>query len=589
MVSTFFAKGRNLLTREQNGVLSTAVLLMILNLVTKFAGFFFLAIAASTVGANRSSDLFFAANTLPELISNVILFGAISVSVVPVLVDVLNKSGETNFLRVLNSVMNISLIFFTILGIILAIFANSIFPFFLQTVINPVQPFTEAELGTIVDMTRILLIPQIILGISTFFSSGLYAKNRVILPQLAPLFYNFGRIAGTLLFVGVFHMGVWGLVWGTLVGSIFHLVIQLPIAYELGVKYLLILDTKSRFVKEVIMLGIPRVISIAAEQIALTVDQFIALGLVAGSATTFYFAVRLISIPLVIFGGTFATAVFPSLSDAYSKRDIPKFSKILHGIIKNIFFLAIPTTVALLVLRVPLVRLTFGLFDKSNFGFDSTYMTAWVVLFFSLGLGFESLRTVLYRAFYAAHDSLRPFYSAIFVVVGGIVTGILFTNYFSHFDHFSLRELTFNLDYFLTKSDGKGGVGGLALSSSLVYFLEFVILLLFLNKKVVKVEFKQLLISFGKKLFAAVVMGVLIYSLFKLWDDVTDVAKTLNLFVLTATTFVSGLMAYIWVSYLLNDDDVSLVVKLVQRFIGIFRRKKVEEVVEVEGTETAVS
>ena len=169
MVSTFFAKGRNILTSEQNGVLSTAVLLMILNLLTKFAGFFFLAIAASAVGANRSSDLFFAANTLPELISNVILFGAISVSVVPVLIDVLNKSGETNFLRVLNSVMNISLIFFTVMAVILAVFAEQIFPFFLHTLINPVEPYTDAEVGTIIDMTRILLIPQIILGISTFF------------------------------------------------------------------------------------------------------------------------------------------------------------------------------------------------------------------------------------------------------------------------------------------------------------------------------------------------------------------------------------------------------------------------------------
>ncbi|MBN1915797.1 hypothetical protein JW796_02260 [Candidatus Dojkabacteria bacterium] len=572
MVSTVFAKGKRLLSMEQSGILSTAVLLMVLNLITKFAGFFFLAIAASTVGANRSSDIFFAANTLPELISNVILFGAISVSVVPVLIDVLNKEGEKSFLRVLNSIMNMSLLFFSFIGILLAVFARDIFPFFLQNVINPIDPFTLAEIEEIVNITRVLLIPQIVLGISTFVSSGLYSKNRIILPQIAPLFYNFGRIVGTLLFVSVFHMGIWGLVWSTLVGSIFHLIVQLPIAQELGIRYLTVLDLKSRAVREAITLGIPRVLSIATEQIALTVDQFIALGLVAGSTTTFYFAVRLISIPLAVFGSTFATAVFPSLSDAFSKRNMSKFSVILHSAINNIFFLAIPTSVVLLVLRVPLVRLTFGIFDKSTFGFDSTYMTAWIVLFFSFGLGFESLRTILYRTFYAAHDSIRPFFSAVFVVVGGIITGILFTNYFSHFDHFSLREVTFNFSYFFSKAGGRAGVGGLALSSSLIYFIEFVILILMLNKRIIKVNFKNLIISFGKKFFSAIVMGLLLYSLFKLWDDVLDVARTINLFILTSSTIISGLMVYVWISYLLNDEDVSLLAKLIRKIGGAFKK-----------------
>ncbi len=572
MLKRFWDSGKSLFVNEQNGILSTAVVLMFLNTITKFVGFFFFAIVAAVVGANRSSDLFYAASTLPELISNVILFGAISVSVVPILVEVLNKSGEKNFLRVFNSILNVSLVTFTVIGILLAIFVRDIFPFFLNNVIRPVDPYSPQEMELVIQMTRILLIPQIILGISTFISSILYAKNRVVMPQIAPLFYNIGRIIGTFIFAYFLHMGVWGLVWASFFGAALHLVIQLPLALKLGLKFKPSFDLKNRYVKETFKLGLPRILGIAAEQIATTVDQFIALGLVAGSATTFYFAVRLISIPLTIFGTTFATAAFPALTTSYAQGDMAKFKNIVHSLINGIFFLAIPTTVVLFILRVALVRLTFGAFDKSAFGFQSTYMTAWVVLFFAFGLAFETLRTVFYRVFYAAHDSIRPFFSAIFVVVAGVVSGVLFTNYFSHFNEFDLGTFTFNLSYFFEKSDGIAAVGGLSLSSSLVYFFEFLFLMFLINTRIVKLDFKKISISFAKKIFSAIVMGLVMYSIFKLWDNVLDVAKTANLLFLTSTTILSGCMVYIWVSYLMQDEDITLLIRLFQK-IGQFIKK----------------
>ena len=549
---------------------------MLLNLLTKFAGFFFLAIAASTLGADRSSDIFFAANSIPELISNVILFGAISVSVVPVLIDVLSRSGEKVFLRVLNSVLNISVLIFTILGILLAIFAKDIFPYFLQNVINPVTPYSAEEIKMIIDMTRVLLIPQIILGVSTFITSALYAKNRIVMPQIAPLFYNFGRIVGTVIFIPILGFGAWGLVWATLIGSVFHLLVQIPLAVGLKIKYLLVLETANRHVRKIVTLGLPRIVSLATEYIAITVDQFIALGLVAGSATTYFFAVRLVSIPLALFGTTFAIATFPALSKAFSTKDMKKFSDLLHSSMRYIFYLAAPTSILFLVLKLPFVRLTFGLFDRGTLDLHGTQMIAWIVLFFSLGLAFESLRTILYRAFYAVHDSFRPFFASIFVVVFGIITGILFTNYFSHFDEFRPVALLqdFNFDYFFEKSVGKAAVGGLALSSSLTFSIEFFILIILTNAHVVKIRFKSLATSLGKKLIAATVMGIVLLSLFRLWEFVLDDERTLNLFILTIVTSFSGIMTYIWVSYIIRDEDVGLILKLTRRIGRLLKTSK---------------
>jgi hypothetical protein len=48
---------------------------------------------------------------------------------------------------------------------------------------------------------EILLIPQIILGLSAFFSTWLNIYHRFIIPQLAPLFYNIGKLIGVAILV----------------------------------------------------------------------------------------------------------------------------------------------------------------------------------------------------------------------------------------------------------------------------------------------------------------------------------------------------------------------------------------------------
>jgi len=442
----------------------------------------------------------------------------------------------------------------------------------LENLVRPVTPPTPEEIDEIVMMLRVLMIPQVILGISTFVSSALNVMQRFVVPQLAPLFYNFGRITAIFVFIPFLGRSPWVLVWGTILGSLAHLLIQIPLTRHLNIKYMPVLDLQDKYFRSMIKLGLPRILGLSAEEIAIGVDRVIAYSLIDYSLTAYELAIRLIVIPMSLFGLTFSIASFPALSRAYIQKNDELFSSIFIRILNQIFFMALPVTVMLLVLRLPITRLFYGILG-SNFTWDDTRKVAWVVMFFAVGLTFESIRSFLYKTFYAIHDSRTPLFAAIFVVVGGIVTGILFTNYFSHFDELSVAHLTFNVDYFFDRSNGKAAVGGLALSSSLIYTIESISLMFILNKKYLKLSVYKFVGPLLLKSAIASATAVLAYFLYTLYNDILDTTKTSQIILLTSTTVFASASFYLWLSFLLNVREVEMIEKLVAKiFRVIFRR-----------------
>lgn len=564
MVRHTLSSIRNLLTKEQNEIISTVSILMVLSLVTKLVGMVFLSLVARQFGASRETDLFYLASAIPETITNIILLGAVSGAIIPIFVKVREKEGEDRFKLAFSSTMNLAMLSFIALSILAAIFARELVPFATELV-QQKKPLTPEEINKIVEMMRLMLIPQIVLGFSAFVSTGLNIYERFIIPQLGPLFFNVGRIIGIMIIVPMMGGSIWGLVWGTLLGSVLHLLIQIPLLRHLNFNFKLFwIDFKDNYFRQVIKLGLPRMLSLGVEQIASIVDTLIAFGLVAGSLTAYQLAVRLVSIPLNLFGATYSIAAFPTLAKLYTKVALEEFSILFHKILNQVFFLAIPVTVLLLVLRVPIVRLAYGILG-GNFSWDDTRQVAWVVLFFAIGLSFETMRSAIFRFYYAMHDSITPFVSSVFVVIGGIITGILFTNYFSHFSRFAISELTFDISYFFTKGNGLAGVGGLGLSSSVIFSVEAIVLIFILQKRGILKDPKGLIISISKKLLAGLVMLITAYAMMKLWDQVLDTARTFQLIILTSTTIAAAFMVYVWTSFVLKIPEVELFINFIAR------------------------
>lgn len=566
-----FKRAKLVVTREDNNILNAAFVLMLIVLVTKFTGLIFNSLSIGFVGADAYNEFVFASN-IPEVISASILLGAISAAVIPTLVRAKEEGGKGSFLLVLNTLINVSLIFFAIVAILIAIFAGDFMNWLLDHILKPEEPPTVEQFDRIVLMLRVLLIPQVILGISTYISSSLNVYQRFIVPQLAPLFYNFGRIFALLVLVPLYGRNPWVLVWGTIVGALFHLVVQIPLARILEIRYIPVINIANKYIRNVANIALPRVLGLSAEQFAIGIDRIIAFGLIGNSLAAYELAVRLVAIPMALFGMTFSTASFPLITKAYIQGEKELFKDTFLKVMNQILFLSFPITIVLIVLRLPITRLFYGMFGNS-LTWDETRMVAWVVMFFAIGLTFEALRSLVFKTYYAVNNSIIPLISAVFVVAGGIVTGIAFTNYFSHFDELSLFNLKFDSNYFVTRESGKAGVGGLALSASLVYSTEFFALILVLNYRYLKIRFGELVGPIFKKLFVSTLTAILAYMLYTLYNDILDTSKTWQIFMLTTSTVLAALLFYLWMSFLLKVKEVMLIRKLYEKLVLRYARR----------------
>jgi putative peptidoglycan lipid II flippase len=204
-----------------------------------------------------------------------------------------------------------------------------------------------------------------------------------------------------------------------------------------------------------------------------------------GSITVLRFANRLVQLPLGIFASGIAVAFFPLLSSLVAQNKMDDFKDTLALSLRSLFFLMLPAAVGLIVLREPLVKL---LFEGQKFTSHDTQLTAWALLFYSLALFAHAAILMLPRAFYSLKDTKTPVMVSVISVTASIVLNWLFLKYT-------------NL-----------GVGGFALSFSLMGLINMVLLLVILQRKIGDIRGRSLLTSFVKTLAASLVMGLVIFA-----------------------------------------------------------------------------
>ena len=160
MVKRTFASIKNLLLKEQNEIISAAAMLMVLSLFTKTTGMVFLSLFAREFGATAETDIFYMASVIPETITNIILMGAISGSIIPIFISLKEDKGDKDFIESFSSTFNLSMLFFIFLSLVAGIFAKQLIPIAVDMTQRQ-EPLTAEQVDQIVSIMRVLLFPHI--------------------------------------------------------------------------------------------------------------------------------------------------------------------------------------------------------------------------------------------------------------------------------------------------------------------------------------------------------------------------------------------------------------------------------------------
>lgn len=530
---------RNIFHSQSKTVTFAALLLGISAFVSRFLGLVRDRLLAGQFGAGEEMDIYFAAFRIPDFVYSILILGGVTVIFLPVFTEFFRKDQEEGW-RFTSNVLNCFLIMLIVLCGIMALLAPWLVKF-----ITP--GFSLEQKDMVVDLTRIMFLSPIFLGLSAVFSGVLHYFSRFVAYALAPVFYNLGIILGILFFVPLF--GLWGLAYGVILGAFLHLAVQIPAARNTGFRYRPIFNFKSPGLLKVFKLMIPRTIGTGAYQINLIVITAIASTLSVGSIAIFNFANNLQHFPMGIVGASFALAAFPVMSRAWVDGFRDKFLDNFSSVFRQILFLIVPISVLMFLLRAQIVRLILG---TGQFGWADTQLTAASLGLFCLGVFALSTAPFLTRVFYSFQDTKTPLFIGLSMFSLNIGLAFLFTWLLSFENGF--RDLLVN--FLDLRGIGNVGVIGLALSFSLAGVFQFSALLFFLHKKFGHIRLREVLNSLKKIVLASVFMGLTAYFVLRVVAGFLSIDNFSGLFIQTAAAFASAILVYILAAWLLRLPEI---------------------------------
>lgn len=545
---------KKIFSSQQTSVLSAATLIMLMVIASRVLGLVRQRALAHFFTADQLS-LFFAAFRLPDLIFEVLVFGAFSSAFIPVFTGLLKK-GKKEAWQVAASIVNLGILAFLVVSAVLVFFSPHLYG-----VLAP--GFTNGQQETIVSLTRVLFIAQGFFIVSYVLTAVLESSRRFLVPAIAPLFYNLGIIAGTYLLSPTF--GLMAPVIGVIVGASLHFLIQLPLSMKLGFKFLpkIVIDAN---VKKIGHLALPRLIEVSVTQVSKTVELFLSSLISTASFTYFTLGSAIYLLPVGLFGTSLAKAALPTL--ARQRDDRIQFKKTLYAALYQMIFLILPISTALIVLRIPVVRLIFG---TDIFSWEATVQTGLVVSAFSFGVIFQAANSLLSRSFYALQDTKTPVMVSITSIFFNIALAFVF-----------IKVLGLP-------------TWGLAAAFSIGSFIQAVVLFILINKRLESGSMLSLLTPVFKSIFASIISGGVMFLTLKFFDRwfwikrastnlpfekfVLDTRYTWNLLALTVIVIFVGIMVYFGVLLLLKSKELWYFMYLIKR---IFVTKMVGPVPQKE-------
>lgn len=574
----------------------TVPYLMAIFLVGKFLGFVKIRVIAQLFGVTGQSDIFWAAFTIPDMFFNIIVAGSINAAIIPVFTKVLLGKGDKElsafFLRI-NALLSVIFVVFSALVFIFSqqIAEGIVSGGAVAQVLNVSSAFHPEDAVLLASLMRIMLLSPILLGVSSIMSGYLQVYKRFVITATAPLMYNIGTIVGSVVLVNNLDLGVVGASWSVIIGSLMHLLIQLPTFWSISGKYFsdikaLFSFSQAREMLDVIKLSVPRMIGAFGEQINVFITTIISFTVTQGALSAYRYAFSLYLFPPQIISGALSMTTMTKLSELFHNKDFKGFKEVFNKSVQNSIYLIVPFIAIFIVLRLPVVRLAYG---AVAFDWRSTILTSWSLVLLSVSMLAFAVMAIVLRAFYATHETKLPLIIAFFSIIVNLVATILFTNFFSHYMDWRpiLLQITGQLQsgdfaqtvsslgsdlirWFTTRSEQDFAVGGIALGYTISYIFEMTLGLALLNRKIKVVSWVDTIKPALKKLLLGLITTAAMYFVYRLTDKYLDTTRTISVVLVFTWTSAAGAIVYLAFSKIMHINELSLITDKIK----ILLRKK---------------
>ena len=319
---------------------------------------------------------------------------------------------------------------------------------------------------------------------AVFAMAPLFTIKHYSTPSWSPVLLNLALIATCLALHKRFENPAWALVAGVWLGGIAQLIAMYVAMYRHTGVIAPSFALRHPGVGKALLLLAPVIIGQTAGEINKLVDSFFAYSLEDGTVSALFYANRLVQFPLSIFGIAVAAAILPSISRAGARNDDEAIRGTLVYGLRQSFFLVAPAMVGLLLLGEPVIRL---LFQHGRFDAALAEKASVALFYYSFGLLTFAWVKVAVQGFFAIQNTKLPVMVASFSMLLNILLNCAL-----------VRPMGFR---------------GLALSTSISFAVNFLLLYVLLSNRFGLIWDKRIPADFARIGIALAIMAALTYGL----------------------------------------------------------------------------
>jgi len=490
------------------------------------------------------------ANSMPNMIYDLILGGIIASLFIPVFVEYLSTRSEEEAWYVASSVTNISLIILgvvTVLGIVAA-------PLLIR-LMTAFGTYTAGDVTTQVirDQATFFLrffVPQIIFyGLSAILTGLLNSHRHFTVPAFAPILNNVFVIITVVVFyflpgprTDYTHLVV--LAVGTTLGVALQALVQIPMLRRIGVRYTPVIDIKHPAIRKIGRLAVPLLGYILLWQIGTWFIFALAIQ-VDGGVPAYQYAQLFFQLPYGIFAVSIITAIFPALSEHAALRRWSRFKDTMNMGVRATTLIIVPCCIIYLTLSRPIITL---LLQHGFFKAGDTRLLSDVLFLLALGLIPYSIDMLLTKTFYSLQDTRTPMIINCFVVAINIGVNLI---YFYWLDM---------------------GVQGLALGFTTAYIFSMLIDGTVLRIRLGRLGGKRALSTAVKTLAAAAAMALVTLAAYYFVREMSTVPALWKDLLEVALPMAAGLVTYFLTAHALEMEELEVVRDTLYRYLGKLKR-----------------
>ncbi len=377
---------------------------------------------AFALGATFLSSSYQVANSLPNMLYELVMGGILATAFLPVYMSVKRNLGRRHSRRYASNIFTLAVLFMGVLAALYMLFPAQIV--YTQTFFSD-----QGEMETSVLLFRFFAIQLVFYGASAIISGLLNANRDYIWGAIAPVFNNLMVIATFIVYAYLAPhdptLALYIIAIGNPAGVLLQLLVQLPGLRRNGILLSFRIDLRDPALAETLRLGVPALLNTVIGFVVVSVGNAAAYtfadngpSVIAYSRLWFTFPYSFLAIPV-------ATAMFTELSAMQANDDRPG---VVRGILdgsSQIFFLMIPFALYLIVFAQPLV----GLYQIGAFTGDAVGQIAVYLAVLAAALPFYGVNSYLQMAFSAIRRmmacSVMIFIASmlqIALVVGSVLT-----------------------------------------------------------------------------------------------------------------------------------------------------------------------